>query len=219
MSKDVKILGKIKHKRADAKRRGYAYELSYKFMENICSQTVCLYSGEHFSEDHWNERMSLERIDPNKGYIQGNVIPVKCKYNSLRGDLETPEQFKEAIDALRKKLYNQELALSEQTRAKANRENKIKTLQHNIKRCKNKVALVVLNKTLQKAIDNISISDDLIAQSQSRIIELNTRIFEMADIAESLERVKSYSFYEHMKVKRGLPVTCSFSVLMKNIFV
>ena len=70
-----------------ARKRNKQFNLSAEYIHNIMQQTVCAYSGEKFG-DKEAERMSLERFNNNVGYVEGNVIPVKKKYNTMRGDFE-----------------------------------------------------------------------------------------------------------------------------------
>lgn len=70
-----------------AESRRKEFNLTLDYMKNILRQTYCAYSGEEFSDKMGPDLMTLERWDTDKGYVIGNVIPVKHKYNNLRGDL------------------------------------------------------------------------------------------------------------------------------------
>lgn len=77
-----------------AERRGLDFDLSLRDIENLCDQKYCAYSGEKFSTGKKvkeKEKLTFERLDNNKGYVKGNVVPVKLKYNNLRGNLELAE--------------------------------------------------------------------------------------------------------------------------------
>lgn len=70
-----------------AEKRHKEFNLTLGYMKNILRQTHCAYSGEPFSDKMGPDLMTLERWDTDKGYVVGNVIPVKHKYNNLRGCL------------------------------------------------------------------------------------------------------------------------------------
>lgn len=76
---------RLQHTRESASSRNKAFNLDRPYMENILLQTHCAYSGERFGSG--DDKMSLERWDNDKGYVKGNVVPVKLKYNLRRGDL------------------------------------------------------------------------------------------------------------------------------------
>lgn len=76
---------RLSHTRESARSRNKDFNLDRPYMENILLQTHCAYSGERFGSG--DDKMSLERWDNDKGYVKGNVVPVKLKYNLRRGDL------------------------------------------------------------------------------------------------------------------------------------
>lgn len=94
---------------AGASRRNKDFSMSLLTVRNIYRQTHCAYSGEAFGEG--DDGLSLERIDCNLGYVDGNVIPVKLKYNSFRGN-HTIESLKEIQElGTNGKLSDDEIAL------------------------------------------------------------------------------------------------------------
>lgn len=75
-----------------ATRRNKEFSLTLLYLNNIMKHTHCAYSGVKFSDDKTSgDYMTLERLDNSKGYIDGNVIPVAHRFNSLRGS-KTIEQ-------------------------------------------------------------------------------------------------------------------------------
>lgn len=74
-------------KKKDAMRRGIEFTLSFQAFVNMKMQTQCAYTGLPFSETVEEDKMTMERIDNDKGYINGNVVPVMKRYNSLRNQL------------------------------------------------------------------------------------------------------------------------------------
>lgn len=91
MTDDERLTRRAKtrlHKtKQSAQSRRKEFNLTLDYMKNILRQTHCAYSGEPFSDKIGPDLMTLERWDCDKGYVMGNVIPVKHKYNSLRGNL------------------------------------------------------------------------------------------------------------------------------------
>lgn len=74
-----------------AKKRSKNFNLSMKYLSNIVHQTHCAYSGELFDNNIELEKMTLERFDNDRGYVEGNVIPVKMKYNTMRSSYTLEE--------------------------------------------------------------------------------------------------------------------------------
>ena len=85
-TKTLKVKRRLEHTQASAKRRGKDFNLDFNYLVNILDQKVCAYSGEAFNNSIEDEKLSLERFNNDIGYIKGNVIPVKKKYNTMRSD-------------------------------------------------------------------------------------------------------------------------------------
>ena len=77
-----KVDTKLKHTLKSAKQRGKMFNLTHFYIYNLLNQQYCAYSGEVLS----NSNTTFERIDNNKGYVIGNVIPVVERLNQLRED-------------------------------------------------------------------------------------------------------------------------------------
>lgn len=86
MISPIKIAECYVNKAKNAKLRSIKFDMSLLTFSNIKNQSVCAYSGLPF-DDTEHGSLSLERIDNSIGYIDGNVIPVRREYNTLRGDL------------------------------------------------------------------------------------------------------------------------------------
>lgn len=91
---EVTIAGRLVSTFNSADRRGKDFNLTLQYIANIIAQDRCAYSGEKFDNSDENEKMTLERFDNNLGYVEGNVIPVKKKYNNARADYEKDELIK-----------------------------------------------------------------------------------------------------------------------------
>lgn len=78
-----------KNKANNADSRGLEFDISILTFANIKAQKVCAYSGLPFGTG--DDGLSIERIDNNVGYVDGNVIPVRNVLNSLRADYDIPQ--------------------------------------------------------------------------------------------------------------------------------
>ncbi|QQG32123.1 hypothetical protein CkP1_0018 [Citrobacter phage CkP1] len=94
MPREIVIAQRLVHTYKSASSRSKEFNLSMKYLMNIMKQDVCAYSGERFKKELGPDQMTLERFDNNKGYVEGNVIPVKLKYNKLRANYEIDELVK-----------------------------------------------------------------------------------------------------------------------------
>lgn len=73
------------HKARNARKRGIEFNMSLSTFANIKKQEFCAYSGIKFTPQN---ELSLERLDNSVGYVDGNVVPVLRRLNTLRGSLE-----------------------------------------------------------------------------------------------------------------------------------
>ncbi|QPI13825.1 hypothetical protein MYO4S_00069 [Serratia phage 4S] len=85
MNMQKRVNSKHSQVRHSARTRNLKFNLTKEHIENLITQTHCAYSGKMFSA---SDPMTFERIDNAKGYIMGNVIPVKASLNHARGNLE-----------------------------------------------------------------------------------------------------------------------------------
>lgn len=86
--KMVKLARCYVSKANQAKERGIEFDLSINTFFNLKKQTHCFYTGDKFNE---NNVLTLERIDNNKGYVDGNVIAVTAEANRMKSGYNIQE--------------------------------------------------------------------------------------------------------------------------------
>lgn len=86
---------KLSQIRKSAKKRGKEFNLTVRYVARLNSQTHCAYTGIPFNQTN----RSFERIDNEKGYVIGNVIPVLTSVNTARGDSELSDIILDLCDA------------------------------------------------------------------------------------------------------------------------
>ena len=81
-----------------ARVRGYVWELTPEFVDTMHQEQdgLCAYSGLPIGWEvsGWNHTASIDRIDNDVGYTEGNVQLVHKEINMMRGSLED-DKFKE----------------------------------------------------------------------------------------------------------------------------
>jgi hypothetical protein len=80
-----------------AKNKGWAFDLTVDFLLDLYEKQEgkCYFSQELLSEKIGDpNRVSLDRLDPNKGYTQGNVALVCWKINDCKRSLSEEEFIK-----------------------------------------------------------------------------------------------------------------------------
>ena len=88
MPREVVIAQRLVQTYKSASSRNKEFNLSMDYLLNIMAQDTCAYSGEKFHKEPGDHQMTLERFNNKIGYVEGNVIPVKLKYNRLRANHE-----------------------------------------------------------------------------------------------------------------------------------
>ena len=88
MPREVVIAQRLVQTYKSASSRSKEFNLSMDYLLNIMAQDTCAYSGEKFHKELGDHQMTLERFNNKIGYVEGNVIPVKLKYNRLRANHE-----------------------------------------------------------------------------------------------------------------------------------
>lgn len=88
--------------KASAKKRGLVFDLSTEWLLDLLDRQggVCFYSGRSlFLEPNKADTISLDRVDPAKGYVKGNVVLCSTVVNLCKLD-QSVEDFKKMVGDL-----------------------------------------------------------------------------------------------------------------------
>lgn len=91
MPSDVSFANAYTNKASNAKSRNINFGLTFEDFKEVYSNKVCSVSGNtltHNQSADGMERYSLERVDPSKGYVRGNVIPMAHDLNQAKSHLD-----------------------------------------------------------------------------------------------------------------------------------
>ena len=87
-----RVLTKYKNKVQNAKERGIEFSLSLTSFINLMKAKKCQYSGVTLTEPEFGNPSptdrTIDRIDPNKGYVKGNVVVCCHAANQLKSFCE-----------------------------------------------------------------------------------------------------------------------------------
>lgn len=82
---DEKIINKWKALRARAENKNIPFNLNLVSVKNLLRAKHCAYTGKTLKV------LSIDRIDPAKGYVKGNVCACEESFNHFKRDV-TPAQ-------------------------------------------------------------------------------------------------------------------------------
>lgn len=96
--KNNSLMQRIKELLWNVKRRCHDKKLSYDLDSNFLKELwnkqngLCFYTGlpmslDHFGYDYNLDKISIDRVDSNLGYIKTNVVLTKWKINKIKNDL------------------------------------------------------------------------------------------------------------------------------------
>lgn len=240
-----KIKRRLEHTQASAKRRSKDFNLDFNYIKNILDQKVCAYSGESFNNSVEGEKLSLERFNNDIGYIKGNVIPVKKKYNTARSDL-TLEELIEKRDAVARRIANpsarkvEKLNLDEKKWAqikkvygtilkiRAKRENRVKHMTNMMKNQplsnESKLRIAALkariNGSHQAEGHELTKLNVLLKGSdwktKTKLTDAESLFDTYDKLIQGLQRFEKIGFIGKLKLKRGLPLSASLFQLIKG---
>lgn len=83
---DLEIAQKLIGLSASAKDRGIEFNLSFKKLKEVLSRKTCYYTGVRFEETGPN-KMSIDRVNSQKGYVDGNIVACTTRINGKKKDL------------------------------------------------------------------------------------------------------------------------------------
>lgn len=88
-------------KRNQSKKAGIEYNLTAEYLESIFPDVCPIYGTEWVMFDKSDDRSpALDRIDPSKGYIRGNVAYISARANRIKYDA-TPEELEKIAEWVR----------------------------------------------------------------------------------------------------------------------
>lgn len=228
-----------------AMKRGKDFGLNLRYIENIACQKLCAYSGEPFAEGVNDDMMTLERFDNDAGYVPGNVIPVKRKYNSARASFTLEELIKkrdeiagrivrsadsgqnliqiaetpsdDPLDGINKK-YHKQCQLILNNIAKRTAHMKQKGIPEETK--KSLQARITGGKAELKRYKRLSGNVDKMASKSATVSNKNTRaeitVHNYEVVIQGLTRFQNLSFFDKAKLNKGLPLSASLIQLVRG---
>ncbi|UNY41097.1 putative anti-sigma factor [Klebsiella phage KP185] len=243
---NVKVYTRLITTFGSAKRRHKEFNLTAEYMKNIMAQEVCAYSGEKFNNSHANnpDAMTLERWNNDLGYVMGNVIPVKQKYNALRGN-NTIEDLERKANETAARIVRSSDSVKPTSDKEASRWKKISEYERTIASIKTNLRNREnhLSQFVQKEKNGTATSADLelinalrtrisggkselakverklsaiLASVPNRPSDAEIRVQSIRLIVNSLRRLEKCSMLDKLKLKKGLPLTASFFQLLRG---
>ena len=94
---DITVAKKLVMLNQSANKRGIEFGLSFATVKRLLSRKTCYYTGVPFTEA--NPR-SIDRVDNDKGYVDGNVVACTVAVNQLKSNLTVKQ-----LDMLYKKVH------------------------------------------------------------------------------------------------------------------
>ena len=87
---DVEVAKKLLNIYQSAADRKLEFNLSFESVKTLLKFQTCYYTGRKFDNDGPYAR-SIDRIDSNKGYIEGNVVSCTVDINGKKSNLSDDE--------------------------------------------------------------------------------------------------------------------------------
>lgn len=87
---DLIVAKKLLQLKQSADSRNIEFDLSFVTIKKLLNAKRCYYTGEPFEENGDNSR-SIDRVDPNRGYVEGNVVACTVNINQKKANLTCEE--------------------------------------------------------------------------------------------------------------------------------
>ncbi|AUM58613.1 Srd anti-sigma factor [Proteus phage phiP4-3] len=202
------LSSKFKHLKQSAKARNKEFNLSKRYVQNICEQTKCAYSGEPISlttKRNDPNALTFERFDNSKGYVKGNVIPIKGIYNQYKGDRDA-----EGLKAIIKSRENSK----ETTKAGLDRAQiKLNQLKKRLACCPNDRQLAESVKLKEAQMKRLNKEYKKCVKSKDKDITI------LKTIIKSGERFNKLSKLDKLKLYLGISLDSSYKRVGKELYV
>jgi hypothetical protein len=86
---DIEVARKMINLQQSATSRNLEYNLTFETTKRLMSYTRCYYTNVEFNDT--TNIFSIDRVDPKKGYIEGNVVACTVEINSKKSNLTIDE--------------------------------------------------------------------------------------------------------------------------------
>lgn len=86
---DIDVARKMINLQQSATSRNLEYNLTFETTKRLMSYTRCYYTNVEFNDT--TNILSIDRVDPKKGYIEGNVVACTVEINSKKANLTIEE--------------------------------------------------------------------------------------------------------------------------------
>ena len=87
---DVEVAKKLINIYQSAQDRKLQFNLSFEYVRKMLQYNTCYYTNKLFTEDGPNAR-SFDRVDSDKGYVEGNVVACTIDINGKKSNLSFDE--------------------------------------------------------------------------------------------------------------------------------
>jgi hypothetical protein len=87
---DIEVAKKMINIHQSAMDRKIEFNLSFDYVKRMLEYKNCFYTGIAFTEEGLNAR-SFDRVDSDKGYIEGNVVACTIDINGKKSNLSIDE--------------------------------------------------------------------------------------------------------------------------------
>lgn len=89
---DITVARKMVQLQGSANKRKIEFDLSFSTVKNLMLQKQCWFTGVEFDDDRESpESRSVDRLDSDKGYVEGNIVPCTVRINQLKSNASFEE--------------------------------------------------------------------------------------------------------------------------------
>jgi hypothetical protein len=87
---DLDAAKKLVQLQQSASHRNLPFNLTFRTVKRLLTQKKCYYTGVEF-EPNGNLSRSIDRVDTNLGYVEGNVVACTVDINGKKANLSNKE--------------------------------------------------------------------------------------------------------------------------------
>ena len=94
MKLELKVAYKYVKLKQSAKDRGLDFEITLSDLKRVLKAKRCYYTGKSISTWYKSDndsKLTIDRIDNDKGYVTGNIVACSKKFNQRKGNLTIEE--------------------------------------------------------------------------------------------------------------------------------
>ncbi len=103
VEEDIRVGKKFRNIMSSAKERGIPFLMTFSEVKRLLKLNKCYFTGVELNDiENDKNQLTFDRLDNDKGYLNGNVVACSSEFNKLKSSISI-KQVRQIVKAFKKK--------------------------------------------------------------------------------------------------------------------